>query len=131
MLQFPCLDAVPYSWLYRIRPAVTHEPFKPFSEETGLLQRPFVPPFCVVTPNQLRWGPFRPGSDSSPRDFVTGLHTVAGAGDPALREGIAIHVYIANQSMKNRAMYNADGDLLIGIDLRPLSGPSVQPANSL
>src|ERR1700739_1247293 len=42
------------SWLYRIRPSVTHRPFEPVS--SGLIRSgPFheIPP----TPNQLRWDP--------------------------------------------------------------------------
>jgi homogentisate 1,2-dioxygenase len=44
-----------------------------------------------------------------------GFITVAGAGDPALKEGCAIHVYAANTSMKDKAFYNSDGDFLIGV----------------
>ena len=46
-------------------------------------------------------------------DFVQGIRTIAGQGDPTLREGLAIHVYSANASMSNRAFCNNDGDLLI------------------
>ncbi|KAF5296406.1 hypothetical protein FQR65_LT01393 [Abscondita terminalis] len=42
-----------------------------------------------------------------------GLNTVCGSGDPRLKHGVAIHVYACNVSMKDRAMYNADGDFLI------------------
>ena len=38
---------------------------------------------------------------------------MAGNGDAATHSGIAIHVYVANQSMRNRCFYNADGELLI------------------
>lgn len=43
-----------------------------------------------------------------------GLHTVCGAGCPKARNGIAVHVYMANESMKDRAFYNSDGSMLIG-----------------
>jgi homogentisate 1,2-dioxygenase len=46
-------------------------------------------------------------------DFVDGLKTIGGQGDPTLREGIAVHMYAANVSMKNRAFCNNDGDMLI------------------
>jgi len=46
-------------------------------------------------------------------DFVQGLHTMAGAGDPATKTGLAIHLYVANTDMTKRAMYNSDGDYLI------------------
>ena len=62
---------------------------------------------------QSRWLPFDiPSSESV--DFVAGLHTVCGAGDPRSRHGIAIHMYLCNASMDKSAFYNADGDLLIG-----------------
>jgi homogentisate 1,2-dioxygenase len=41
------------------------------------------------------------------------MRTVAGSGDPTLREGVATHVYIATKSMSNRAFVNSDGDMLI------------------
>jgi homogentisate 1,2-dioxygenase len=95
------------SWLYRIRPSVLHEPFA--SIDPGLLTGNFdeVP----VSPNQLRWDPLPvPGV---PTDFVQGLTTIAGNGDPSSALGIAIHIYAANRSMTERYFYDADGDLLI------------------
>jgi homogentisate 1,2-dioxygenase len=98
------------SWLYRIRPSVTHRPF----EETPLkLLRsgPFneVPP----TPNQLRWDPLPIPGEESPVDFVDGLITMGGSGEPALQTGVGIHLYAANRSMRDRFFYNTDGELLI------------------
>ncbi|KAL3261053.1 hypothetical protein MRX96_046194 [Rhipicephalus microplus] len=46
-------------------------------------------------------------------DFVDGLNTVCGAGDARTRHGVAVHVYCCNISMKDKAMYNSDGDFLI------------------
>ncbi|XP_064404429.1 homogentisate 1,2-dioxygenase-like [Halichondria panicea] len=94
------------SWLYRIRPSVVHQPFQRMSK--GDLTNTFDWP---PNPNQMRWKPFT--MPDKPTDFVEGLHTVCGAGDPKLRNGIAIHVYTCNQSMDNKCMYNADGDFLI------------------
>lgn len=62
----------------------------------------------------MRWNPFDLPIDGEV-DFVEGLHTVCGAGDPKSRHGIAIHVYLCNSSMKDRAFYNSDGDFLIGV----------------
>jgi homogentisate 1,2-dioxygenase len=50
-------------------------------------------------------------------DFIDGLHTLLGSGDPDLREGIAQHVFMINQSMENRAYCNGDGDMLITAQL--------------
>jgi homogentisate 1,2-dioxygenase len=46
-------------------------------------------------------------------DFIQGWHTMAGAGEPTMKSGMAIHMYAANASMHDKAFYNSDGDLLI------------------
>lgn len=61
-------------------------------------------------PNQLRWNPF---DFDENQDFVRGLHLVAGAGDPAMKTGLAIHVFAAGKDMRKEAFYSADGDFLI------------------
>jgi len=40
---------------------------------------------------------------------------VCGAGHPAVRDGVAVHIYTCNTSMGNKCFYNSDGDLLIGV----------------
>jgi homogentisate 1,2-dioxygenase len=96
------------TWTYRIRPSVTHKPFAE-ARQTLLLGGPFT---AVPTPpNQLRWSPFE--IPSAPTDFVGGLITIAGNGDPAEQNGVAVHIYAANRSMQGRYFYTADGELLI------------------
>lgn len=97
------------TWLYRIRPSVCHEPFEPYDGPAviGVAGGD-------LTPNQLRWDPF-PIDGVRAHDFVDGLRTVCGAGDPASRNGLAVHIYTANASMMKRALNNSDGDLLFGI----------------
>lgn len=63
---------------------------------------------------QSRWLPFDLPPAGSSVDFVKGLHTVCGAGDPRTRNGLAIHVYLCNTSMDKSAFYSSDGDLLLG-----------------
>ncbi|CAG8517424.1 15931_t:CDS:2 [Acaulospora colombiana] len=65
-------------------------------------------------PDQIRWSPFNL-LEPHPKavDFVSGLHTLAGAGDPTVKHGLAIHMYNANQDMVDTAFYNSDGDFLI------------------
>ena len=48
-----------------------------------------------------------------PTDFVAGLVTMGGNGDPAQQTGAAVHLYAANASMVDRFFYDADGELLI------------------
>ncbi|KFB39547.1 AGAP009609-PA-like protein [Anopheles sinensis] len=107
------------SWLYRIRPSVVHQPFKrfegvaPFLRGTGWDEQ-------APNPNQMRWNPFDLPAAGAEVDFVAGLHTVCGAGDVRGRHGLAIHVYLANSSMKDTAFYNSDGDFLIVPQQGPL-----------
>lgn len=99
------------SWLYRIRPCVVHYPWTRETDQGNLTSR-----FDETEPNpaQLRWHPFDiPNKDSSKVDFVQGLNTIAGAGDPKSRNGLAIHIYCCNKSMENKAFYSSDGDFLI------------------
>jgi len=95
------------SWLYRIRPAAMHRPFEalaPSRLHSDFDQAP-------TPPNQLRWDPF-PYPDT-PVDFVDGLVTMAGNGNPYAQHGCGIHLYAANRSMTGRFVYDADGELLI------------------
>lgn len=64
-------------------------------------------------PNATTWAPFPIPPASQPTDFVDGLRTLSGAGSPIDRQGLAVHVYLANTSMKKRAFYSADGNMLI------------------
>ncbi|KNC80161.1 homogentisate 1,2-dioxygenase [Sphaeroforma arctica JP610] len=109
------------TWFYRIRPSVKHTPFTKYTRpEVG---HPGTYPVPVLTtrwddvdpnPNQIRWLPFKMPEDSEDVDFITGLSTVAGAGDCKARMGgMAIHVYTANRSMVDTAFNNSDGDMLI------------------
>ena len=96
------------SWLYRIRPAAVHQPFRLKSHAT-LRSSPFND--LSASPNQLRWDPFPVPTDAA--DFIDGLITIAGNGDAAVQMGMAVHIYAASRSMQNRFFYNADGELLI------------------
>ncbi|XP_075671122.1 homogentisate 1,2-dioxygenase [Castanea sativa] len=100
------------SWLYRIKPSVTHEPFKRREASHEKLVSEFNNQSkASSTPTQLRWNP--PHIPDEPTDFIDGLYTVCGAGSSFLRHGFAIHMYTANKSMTNCAFCNADGDFLI------------------
>ena len=97
------------SWLYRILPSVVHNSWEPV--DPGAWQSHFGGSDSVTTPNQLRWLPNEMGPE--PHDFVAGLTTIAGAGEPSLRAGIGIHVYTANTDMGDSCLVNSDGDFLI------------------
>ena len=95
------------TWTYRIRPSAMHEPFRRVGN--GRVVSAFGD--VATPPNQLRWDPLPP--PDAPTDFVDGLVTMAGNGDPAAMAGCAIHLYAANRSMTDRFFYDADGELLI------------------
>jgi len=96
------------TWTYRIRPSVTHRPYEEIP--MGLIRSgPFNE--TSTTPNQLRWDPLPLPEQNT--DFLDGIVTLGGNGDPALQIGVAIHLYAANTSMDGRFFSNADGELLI------------------
>lgn len=97
-----------FSWLYRIRPSACHHPY--VHMDSGNVSSKFDD--VIAVPDQLRWSPFDIPTGTQ-TDFVDGMATVCGAGNPAIRNGMAVHIYAANTSMKDRAFYNADGDMLI------------------
>jgi len=95
------------SWLYRIRPSALHKPFERI--DAGSVTSDFSA--MPTSPNQLRWNPLPMPSKTA--DFVEGMVTMAGTGEPHAQSGAGVHLYAANRSMTRRAFYNADGELLI------------------
>ena len=95
-------------WTYRIRPSAVHEPYREI--DRGLIRSA---PFdeATASPNQLRWQPLP--IPKEPTDFVAGLVTMGGNGDPAAQTGAAVHLYAANASMVDRFFYDADGELML------------------
>eukprot|EP00056_Hartaetosiga_gracilis_P014348 m.240367 g.240367 ORF g.240367 m.240367 type:complete len:474 (-) comp14927_c0_seq1:92-1513(-) len=97
------------SWLYKIRPSIAHKKFK--KVDINNINQDWST--CEVDPNQMRWSPFPLPAEDKKVNFVEGLATVAGSGDPSIRAGVGIHVYACNTSMDHCAMYSSDGDMLI------------------
>jgi homogentisate 1,2-dioxygenase len=95
------------TWLYRIRPSAMHKPFERIDAGSIISDFSALP----TSPNQLRWNPMP--MPSTAKDFVEGMVTMAGNGDPHAQSGAGVHLYTANRSMTRRAFYNADGELLI------------------
>ena len=95
------------TWLYRLRPTAAHPPFRPMAPG-DLRSGPFdeVPP----SPNRLRWSPL--AMPTAPTTFLEGLFTIAGNGSPAIGDGAAVHLYVANRSMVDTVFFDADGELL-------------------
>ena len=119
--------------MYRIRPSVAHREVNPAGDQnnkvsygtaqydieilifTSKIECCFLPINSNVhyVPSQLAWDPFEIPERTDNVDFIRGLRTVGGNGDPTLKEGLAVHVYVANISMKKTAFVNNDGDMLI------------------
>ena len=97
------------SWLYRLRPSASHAPFAAYVGAQGFLSPPF--DAGSATPNRLRWDPAL--NPETPIDFLDGLTTYAGNGDPSQKVGVAVHLYAATASMPSRVFFDADGELLI------------------
>ncbi|MBV6803769.1 homogentisate 1,2-dioxygenase [Xanthomonas campestris pv. lawsoniae] len=97
------------SWLYRIRPAAVHGRFSLI--EQSRLHNDFGG--GPVPPDQLRWSPLPLPLPATRTDFVDGLYTMAGNGSPEAMTGVAVHLYAANASMRDRFFYDADGELLL------------------
>ncbi|HEV8259119.1 MAG TPA: homogentisate 1,2-dioxygenase [Burkholderiales bacterium] len=95
------------TWLYKLRPSAMHAPYKRIAD--GLVRSgPFNE--AETPPNRLRWDPLPMPSKAT--DFIDGLATIAGSGEPAAQAGLAVHVYRANRSMSERYLYCADGELM-------------------
>ena len=100
------------AWLYKLRPSAMHGPYAPIAggKTAGLLRSgPFDE--AKTPPNRLRWNPLP--IPARPTDFIDGLVTMAGSGDPAAHSGIGVHVYCANRSMTDRYFHDADGEMMI------------------
>ena len=100
-------DANRRSWLYRIRPSVMHRPFR-LEQNSRILTNTYASP---ASTNQMRWDPI--ALPTEPTDFVNGLITLAGNGNPAEQLGCAVSLYTANRSMTGTFFSNSDGELLI------------------
>jgi homogentisate 1,2-dioxygenase len=94
-------------WMYRIRPSFSQTPFVPLPHGR------FAAPFDDVLPNRTRWSPQPIPPAASSVDFLDGLATLGGAGDPTSGAGWAVHLYAANADMVDRCFSDADGDLLV------------------
>ena len=103
------------SWQYRLRPSAEHTTYKQI--DAGMIR---TAPCTEATkpPNRLRWNPLALPTKAT--DFIDGLMTIATNGNASLQQGIAVHIYAANRSMK-RCFYNADGELLLVPEHRALT----------
>src|SRR5882672_5189421 len=95
------------AWLYRLRPSAMHAPFRRI-DGRAIRSGPFRE--VETPPNRLRWNPLP--IPEAPTDFLDGLITLAGSGEPAAQAGVAVHIYRANRSMSERYFVDSDGELM-------------------
>lgn len=95
------------TWMYRRQPSVVSGAYAPYDQAlwtngaAGGVDMP---------PDPLRWNPFV--IPDAPLDFVDGVRTIVANGDVQAQSGMAALVYTANQSMHQRALVNADAEML-------------------
>ncbi len=96
------------TWMYRRQPSVLVGAYRPYPQA---LWRTGAAGGVAVPPEPLRWKPFE--IPAAPLDFVDGMRTLVANGDADAQTGMATHVYLANRSMAQRALVNADGEMLL------------------
>ena len=112
------------TWMYRRRPSVVTGSYQPYdatiAPAEGMPDAPTPAPALwtsgltgtvSVPPDPLRW--HAPAMPDRPLDFVDGLRTMVANGDPERQVGLAVLIYTANRSMQQRALINADGEMLL------------------
>lgn len=103
------------TFIYMIKPSCNHKPYTTIDKKvnyTKIKNNFYNDEDLQVTPTQLRWAPLSEPKDKQ-LNWVESLITVCGAGDPSIKNGLAIYLYGANASMHNKAFYSSDGDFLI------------------
>ncbi|OLN88221.1 Homogentisate 1,2-dioxygenase 1 [Colletotrichum chlorophyti] len=107
-------SAVQHAWFYRIYPSVAHGTLTKLPRNPDIESR-FTPGNEDIdfVPGALCWRAFpTPDVEAAAVDFVQGLKTIAGHGEATARDGVAVHVYAANASMRKRAFCSNDGHML-------------------
>ena len=98
------------TWCYRIRPSVRH------SARYRRIDLPYwkTAPHVVAdvtSLGQYRWDPLPHGGESL--TWLTGMRTMTTAGDVNIQVGMASHIYLVTQSMRDAYFYSADSELLV------------------
>ena len=97
------------TWCYRIRPSVRHVGRTTRTELPLWRSAPLVDP-AIVSLGQYRWDPIPHETGTT---WLTGMRTMTTAGDVSTQTGMAAHVYLATESMRDTYFQNADGELLV------------------
>ena len=98
------------TWCYRIRPSVKHSGRYVKIDLPYWHSAPSVDP-DVISLGQYRWDPVPMVSE--PLTWLTGMRTMTTAGDVNTQVGMAAHIYLVTDSMRDDYFYSADSELLI------------------
>jgi homogentisate 1,2-dioxygenase len=98
------------TWCYRIRPSVKHTTRFEKIDVPHWKSAPHILP-DVISLGQYRWDPVPHTKEKL--TWITGIRTVTTAGDVNTQAGMASHIYLVTESMKDEYFYSADGELLI------------------
>jgi homogentisate 1,2-dioxygenase len=101
------------SWLYRIRPSVAHS--GKFRKADAGLWRTGPCREIDVPIGQMRWNPAP--LPTTPTSFLEGMMTMTTCGDADTQSGMAAHIFLATRSMTREVFWNADGEMLIVLQL--------------
>lgn len=98
------------SWCYRIRPSVRHSArysriALPYWKTAPNLQDD------VTSLGQYRWDPLPHSGESL--TWLTGMRTMTTAGDVNTQIGMASHIYLVTESMRDEYFFSADSELLV------------------
>ena len=98
------------TWCYRIRPSVKHTGrFTPVSLPYWKTA-PHIPQ-DVFSLGQYRWDPI--AHDGQHYDWLSGMRSMTTAGDVNTQTGMASHVYLVTDSMRDAYFYSADSEMLV------------------
>ena len=97
------------TWSYRIRPSVKHSARYARIDLPYWKSAPNVDP-DVTSLGQYRWDPVPVQEGLT---WLTGMRTMTTAGDVNTQVGMAAHVYLVTDSMRDAYFYSADSELLV------------------
>ena len=98
------------TWCYRIRPSVKHSARYHKIDLPYWKSAPNVND-DVTSLGQYRWDPVPHSGEKL--TWLTGMRTITTAGDVNTQVGMASHIYLVTESMKDAYFFSADSELLV------------------
>lgn len=73
------------TWLYKLRPSVVQGQYKKSNVNSRIIPSYLHTDKVTLTPNQLRWKPIPDVPEGESRNFIEGLVSIAGSGEPSMK----------------------------------------------